>query len=484
MQFLTPIWFLALAAISIPVVIHLWNIRPGKTLKVGSISLITEASKSSSRSFKLLDILLLILRCLLLALLAMLLASPVWQRVVSTPGAKGWLLIPKENFKETYQKFKPSIDSLNKVGYEFHYFNTGFERNNLDKLLSDTTLKSSKTETNYWGLIKALDSKVSAAMPVYAFSPNGINHFKGPKPAVDMKLSWHTYTATDSTAKWIVSAMLTNTGSIKVTQGSSNPTGIFYTQQVLQNGGDQDLSVSTQNGLPYVSLKGGNTLAVDTNITRIAIYTDNYTVDAGYLKAALSAAVSFSAHKATIKQYATPSAIPGGQTWVFWLSEKAISGAAKSSKHLFKYEAGKPVDVNTWIEPGHIALAKTINTKSNGKAIWRDCFGQPVLRLNGNNYHFYSRFNPLWNDLVWNDEFPKMILKLIEKEDAIPSPDFDKRVLSNAQIQPHIIKENKLTASAKVTAQTDLSLYFWLVLVLLFIAERILSHKTKAISNG
>jgi UDP-N-acetylglucosamine:LPS N-acetylglucosamine transferase len=57
----------ALAALSIPVIIHLWNIRPGKTLKVGSISLITEASKSTKRSFKLLDILLLIIRCLLLS---------------------------------------------------------------------------------------------------------------------------------------------------------------------------------------------------------------------------------------------------------------------------------------------------------------------------------------------------------------------------------------------------------------------------------
>jgi hypothetical protein len=42
---------------------------------VGSISLFSESSPKSSRSFKLLDILLLLLRCLLLTLLAFLLAT-------------------------------------------------------------------------------------------------------------------------------------------------------------------------------------------------------------------------------------------------------------------------------------------------------------------------------------------------------------------------------------------------------------------------
>jgi hypothetical protein len=31
----TPIWLFALAAIGIPVMIHLWNIKPGKTLEGG-----------------------------------------------------------------------------------------------------------------------------------------------------------------------------------------------------------------------------------------------------------------------------------------------------------------------------------------------------------------------------------------------------------------------------------------------------------------
>src|SRR6202000_2638344 len=139
-----PIWLFALAALSIPVAIHLWNIRQGKTLKVGSISLITVSSQKRSRSLKLHDLLLLLLRCLLLALLAFVLTMPFWQRNINPSSIKGWVMIPKENLKESYQKFKPEIDSLTKAGFEFHYFNKGFEKRKLSEVLADSSALKTK----------------------------------------------------------------------------------------------------------------------------------------------------------------------------------------------------------------------------------------------------------------------------------------------------------------------------------------------------
>src|SRR3954464_3767664 len=100
-MFLNLIWLFAIAAVVIPVAIHLWNIRPGKVLKVGSISLIDPASRKSSRSFKLLDIPLFILRCLLLLALALLLSMPVWQKKLQAAKVKGWVLVPKESFADS-----------------------------------------------------------------------------------------------------------------------------------------------------------------------------------------------------------------------------------------------------------------------------------------------------------------------------------------------------------------------------------------------
>ncbi|QHS55480.1 hypothetical protein GWR56_07985 [Mucilaginibacter sp. 14171R-50] len=486
MQFLSPIWFFALAAISIPVIIHLWNVRPGKTLKVGSISLITEASKSTRRSFRLLDILLLVLRCLLLGLLALLLASPFWQKHASAKIEKGWLLIPRENFKETYKKFKPAIDSLTKAGYGFHYFNNGFAGADLNNILADTALKDTAAKSNYWGLIKALDRRLSGATPVYIFTPNGIGHFKGDRPQVDLNLHWQTYTVADSLSRWIASAWLTNSGTIRVTVGNSSPAGTIYAGQVLQSGGNRDIAVTMQNGQPFVSLKEKSQMqvAVDTAMQRMAIYTDKHTVDANYLKAALLAAINFSGQKAVVNQYSSAAKIPAGQNWVFWLSEQALSGGAKSGENIFRYQAGKPADVNSWIDPGHITLAKRLEPLSQTETIWKDGFGKPVLGFDGRTYNFYSRFNPLWNDVVWSDEFPAMILKLISNKTVSQPAAYDKRIVDNAQLQPIIKKENKVITSPKATAQTSLSRYFWLLLVGLFIAERVVSHAKKQTNNG
>jgi hypothetical protein len=484
MQFLNPIWFFALAAITIPVIIHLWNIRPGKTLKVGSISLITEASKSTKRSFKLLDILLLILRCLLLVLIAMLLAAPVWQKYV-TAQKKGWVLIPQESFKETYQKFKPKIDSLDKAGYEFHYFNKGFAKQDLKTILADSSLKDTTINANYWSLVKQLENQAGGA-PVYLFSQNGIDHFKGYKPRVKLNsLHWQTYTAKDSVAKWIDRAFITNNGAIKVTIGNSTPSSTYFTTQTIQGGGNNDVTVNVQNGQPFVSLKNtAQSVPVDTSILRIAIYTDKHQLDAGYLKAALSASVDFMGRKSVIKEYSLPAQIPAGQAWVFWLSEQQVKpDLLKNSKNIFQYEAGKIADISSWIDPGHIALAKRINSTNSYEPVWKDGFGKPVLGSGGNTYHFYSRFNPLWSDLVWSDDFPKLILKLLLDSGQSQPKGHERRILSNRQLQPEIILQSMPQSSFKTTQQADLSKYFWLLAVLLLIAERILSHK-KITNNG
>ncbi|MFA6085364.1 BatA domain-containing protein [Mucilaginibacter sp.] len=500
MQFLSPIWFFALAALSIPIVIHLWNIKPGKTLKVGSISLISEASKTNRRSFKLVDILLFILRCLLLGLLAFFLAAPVWQHLRSTEKVKGWVLLPKENLKESYQKFKPAIDSLTRAGYEFHYFESGFAKGDLTKILADTNHRDTAPANNYWGLVKQLNNKVSSALPVYVFTPNGSNHFNGAKPATGLNLHWQTYTTADSVSKWIATASFTANNTIKVTQGNGNPAGTYYTEQFIKDDGNQDIDVKVQNGLPVVSFKNSEHAAVqvDTSTLRIAIYTDKYALDAGYLKAALSAVVNFTGRKASIRQYNNPAQIPGGQEWLFWLSDEPVSSdLLNSSKNIFKYENGKVASTASWIDAGDalfnankkIALNKLIASVDKNEPVWNDGFGTPVLdkktQKKTNIYRFYTRFNPNWNDLVWSDDFPKMILKLINYNSYQQPEKFDKRILTNQQIQPIQIKQTTGVASTNPAEQVDLSKYFWLLVVALFIAERILSHKTKTIpTNG
>ncbi len=87
---LQPLWLGAMAAIAAPVVLHFWNDRRGKVLRIGSISLLTATSQRVAWSRRLSQWWLLLLRCMLLALLAVLMAGPYWRRTGSH--VKGWVL--------------------------------------------------------------------------------------------------------------------------------------------------------------------------------------------------------------------------------------------------------------------------------------------------------------------------------------------------------------------------------------------------------
>lgn len=483
MIFLHPIWLFALAAISIPVAIHLWNIRKGRALKVGSISLVTAASQKRSFSFKLNDLLLLLLRCLLLILVAFLLTMPLWRRHINWSEVKGWVLIPKDGIKESYQKFKPKINSLIKAGFEFHYLNKGFTKADFNKTLGDTT-RHNDTNASYWSLIQQLDGQIPSSLPVYIFTSNGATYFTGEKPQVSLNLHWQTYTSADSTDTWIESAWLTNNEDIEVLEGHSGPMGTSFKNYSIRSGDQQtNFTVYSENGKLSVGLKNSNELVpVDTSTWRFSIYADKNSLDAGYLKAALQSIAQFTKHKAVIKQYTDAGQIPSHQNWLFWLSARPV-GQQLQSDNLFVNENGKVNRVNSWIETGSehkIALYKAISEHDKGFALWEDGFGNPVLSLekqsNKNLYHFYSRFDPTWSDLVWSADFPKMLLTLITEPSTEPNVKYDKRILSDPQIMPAITNE-RLVPVEKVTDYVDLSRYIWLLLALMIFAERWLAHR-------
>ncbi|MEN0052173.1 MAG: BatA domain-containing protein [Mucilaginibacter sp.] len=506
MLFLNPIWLFAVAALSIPVAIHLWNIKRGKVLKIGSISLFDKAAQKSSRSFKLNDVPLFLMRCLLLMILALLLAGPIWQKHNTATKSKGWLLIPKENIGESYRKFKLLADSLIKVGYEFHYFNEGFTKADLHKIIVDLARKENGSllrNNNYWNRIAELSQQFQPAIPVYIITPNSAKYFVGDKPTTALNLHWQTYTPNDSLSRWIEQAWFTPDNDIKVIEGNSKPSGTNFTNSIMKSGdrGGSAFEVGTSNGKPTIKLKNSNQapVAIDTTTQQLAIYPGRNTVDATYLMGALQAIATFSQLKINVKIYNDPAGIPAGQSWVFWLSDKPFdAGLSLKARHIFKYEGGSINNTASWINTNdqyavdgqdkQIALFKLISTIHKNEAlIWHDGFGKPVLSqtktYKPDTYHFYSRFNPTWNDLVWSDEFPKLIFKLIiDKNGSIENSQYDRRVMDQEQLMPHyepIVNNNKPTDQIK--QQTDLSHYCWFALVVIFMIERWWAHKNKAV---
>ena len=130
-----------------------------------------------------------------------------------------------------------------------------------------------------------------------------------------------------------------------------------------------------------------------------------------------------------------------------------------------------------------IALKKRIplaERSKNNFAVWEDGFGQPLLDQEIKNkvklYHFYSRFNPEWNGLVWNEDFAKILIPLIIPDLRNQSFELnDRRSLTESLIIP--AKAQIISGTDLKNAESDLKHVFWISLMLLFLAERWLSFR-------
>lgn len=498
-QLIEPIWLLAMAGIAIPVIIHLWNIKKGKTLKVGSIAFLIQRSRQSARSLRLSDILLLVLRCLFISLLAMLLSKPLWQQPADQNNIKGWILIEPGRLTEVYPVFKPLIDSLLHAGFEFHYFREGFKKDDLQTILKNKRDTSIESPYSYWSLLQLLERAIPDNLPVQLFTGNRLIQFSGNRPGLSLNLSWHTYTPSDSVFSATAAAYLTSADSIRVIKYISRPTGTSYATQTFAAALHRytDYFVHIESGKLMIAdnrvIK--NEVEVDTTTLRIAIYTDNFINDAYYLKAALEAIQQYTSRKINVSLVRSIVEIPPGRHWLFWLSEKPVSKGLHAN-NIFSYENGKPVRISSSINyhrislaSGQIALYQLISADTSknilSESTWQDGFGKPVLLNdkidNCNIYHFFSRFDPDWNDLVWSDKFAEILLELIlgDANGFNRNSLTDKRVIDTQQLKPAVTNEKHTTKTRNPVKRSDLSMIIWLAAFTVFFLERILSFNKK-----
>jgi len=498
-QLLNPIWLFGISGIIIPILIHLWNVKKGKTLKIGSVSLLGESSRQNARSLRLLDLLLLLLRCLLIIIVSLILSEPIWINSNTTNQQGGWILVEKDNFKETYSNFQKEIDSLDQAGYDLHLFEPGFKSMDLNELKnSEIIIDSTANQLSYWSLLKLLDQEIPVGNEAFLFTSNRLNRFQTERPEIVTKIKWKTYTPKDSSASWIESAWFTG-DSIKAITTRTEPKGSRNIAVNIDPSNKNGVfSVDIQDGSPSLSFKNTDSTAqipvrIDTSTIRIAVYTDKFKKDAQYLIAAIRAIQKYTERRIELRSV-NSGLINGSQNIIFWLSEKNPSETQikniREGSSLFIYKNGKTEEVNSTIvlpefslQKEAIALRKRIfiaEPSNKNFAVWKDGFGQPLLDLEISNklrfYHFYSRFNPEWNGLVWNEDFAKILVPILIPIVKSPNSDlYDRRTVADSWIIPA-----KSAIKSEIVLKnngTNLKDIFWISLMLLFLAERWLSYK-------
>jgi hypothetical protein len=464
----------------------LWNIKQGKTLKVGSIALLTRTSQEHARSLRFTELFLLFLRCLLIILLSLLLAQPYW---LNKGSGKGWVLMEKKDIQQAYSRFKPITDSLLQAGYEFHLLEQDFEKKDIQSVLKDDKDTIQTNLVSYWSLVKQLDKKLPNGFPVYLFTGNRLNRFTGSRPEVSIAVRWETFTGKDSTDIFISKAYMTSADSVMVVKGETSPSNTVYTQEsiAVNKPKQKDMVLQVINGNLAIQYHNDAPVLVDTATLRITIFAD-YVNDARYLQSALQSIQQVSKRKIKLSVTNKLPATTEAQDWLFWLSDQPISRNIHAAA-VFTYVNGNVMPVHSWLRADNsatiqVSLYKRISYQNDDALyIWHDGFGKPILTKETNNkkqlYRFYSHFDPSWNDLVWHTSFPQLIYGLIDPAALNETAsNFDQRVISESQIQLNTttVQNNSDTPN---TDNADARHILWIIILVLFFVERYFSFKPK-----
>ena len=435
-----PIWLFALAGLSIPVIIHLWNQRPGKTLRVGSVMLVAENLVAQKKSIQLTELLLLFLRCLLLACIATALAAPLWRKQENNISA-GWILTGRSQVTSVYHHFKPTIDSLLHAGFEFHYFEEGFAKADFQKAVEAPYDTAAAKAFSYRGTIAALNEQADAKWPLYVFTDNYLRNFSGNRPVVSLNLHWLTYTP--------------DTFSVQAPEA-------------------------------------------DSGVMHVTVYCPAQTNDGRYVKAALDAIRQFSKKNMNTRLVNIVAGIPAQQDWLFWLSDEAIP-ADKKAAHILGYAGGKALPTASYILPAGnssfdpVELYSSIVEKDTAKQFltvdWEDGFGRPLLAMeeknNSSYYWLYTHIDPAWNELPWSNGFPQMLFGLMYANGNDPAAHTGTTIIDSSQLMPVLLNEKQVRPKPALFSETKLADFFWLMAFVLFVAERCLSfYQRKTVANG
>jgi hypothetical protein len=216
-----------------------------------------------------------------------------------------------------------------------------------------------------------------------------------------------------------------------------------------------------------------------------------------YLQAALEAIKQFSKKKMVVKTVTDTAALPSNQDWLFWLADE--TPGIKDAKNILGYARGKPSAGASVILPNGkllfdaVDLYKSVqenDTVDKLSAVrWKDGYGRPLLtavqKSNTTYYRLYSHFDPAWNELPWSDNFPQILYSLLYDADNKSTAENAATPVDSSQLIPLLNTAKEAAVKPIIFTETNLSEPFWIAILLLFFAERLLSfHHRKTTGNG
>lgn len=504
LTFLAPSGLLALLGVAVPVAIHLWNRKPGRTVQVGSIRWLNAAANRRLRNLKLEQLALLALRSLLVLLLALVIAQPVWRQ--PAPPRRGQVMVsPDLLTSESIAAVRPTIDSLRRRGYLLRQLGPGFPR------ISDTAWQQlpqplsgvarSGTSRQFWQRVaQAADSFPGEPMQVYTSATQ--RHFRGARPVLPANVRWQTVPLPTTETTWLAGASVTASDSLRLVLSHGTDEAVYTTVHTVARPGGESAVLPRLAGLPlryttsstgsFVEIPGPDSsrVPVQTQPLRVWLYYDaDHALDARYAQAALQAAALGLAPRLelTVSRQLPPAS--ASLDWLFWLHNASVPQAwqQRVAQGLHLWQDGRPPGttvatifaVTPHEQPYTLARLDT-TTQPQGTILWQAANGKPVLTSQttgrGTAYQFYSRLHPAWSSLSDSPDLPLLLLPVLQPNNSVAPDSHDPRQMDPAQV---LTSSRAQAATVPPPVPTDTDVRVWLVVATagLWVLERLIAAR-------
>jgi hypothetical protein len=511
---------LALLGLAVPVAIHLWNRRPGRTVQVGSVRWLAATANRRLRNLRLEQFWLLVLRAAVLTLLALAVAGPLWLRFQSSRAPRGMVLLAPETLRpEVLPAVRASIDSLRGQGFTLRLFAPGFpvvssqtwgNTDSLAKLASARLpLATASAPDDYWARARqAADSFPTQPLRIVAGTAS--LHFAGPRPALPARLTWQPVPLPDS-AVWVASAALVEPATLRLVVGRSTEEATRF--RVVSQKAPQTASALMVPGLPglryqpaaanqpaTVQQPGQLAVPVVTEPLRVLLYADaTHAESARFVRAALQAAGIGLAQGLEIRTIDPQTSFTGNApSWLFWLSEQPVPSSwlaqSKRGTQFWQEASTTGATLETELDVTGLVTAPPIlinrldtlfKLGSGSLVVWQDGTGRPVLTHQPNGagglYQLRTRLQPTWSGLPDSPALPELLLHLLRSHSAT-STVHDLRQLDARQLTAAVTADTTQTPAANSAIRpsqhtTDLRPWAVLAAMVLFGLERLLAGR-------
>ncbi|NER15882.1 BatA domain-containing protein [Spongiivirga citrea] len=430
MTFLNPTYLWALFALAIPIAIHLWSKKEGRTIKIGSIKLIEESDSKKSSSIQLNELLLLLLRLFLITVLVFIIAEPQLRKNVTTTPLT--YIVEPSLLNDT--KIAAIIDTLDESSIRL--LQKDFPE------FEDVDLNAIVETPNYWDLAKQMKDIRTDSIVVFtsAFS-KGI---KGIRPVLDNRIQWVVFNTEMSLREPIKAERKGD--SIKLVSVLSNSEKHIYDRNIvkvndnaiqLNNIGDS--LVFNENGL-VKRLKVDSAREIKTHI----FFEDSLLNEKRYAEASLNAISKYTKYHIEVSSSNDSSSVKNIEyDLLVWLSNKQ---APKNEGKLLVY---KPDN-----------LANSLIEKSE----------EPDM------FYLTASLN---SDTVIGQHFAEQLLKILGLNNDLKKEKIEQYDNTSVALNEISTTGDESIKSIHKTVNVSITKWLWLLLVVSLIAERIVSKMRK-----